>query len=292
MALNGDGGDESFAGYRRYVSNDMARALQLAAEAGAARSRPHARGTTVGEGTRTNSAGAQAQRLARLLAMDPHARYAHWMSAFPTHMRRRSAPGRVLARHRSGAHVRRHRRCRGAASGNERVDRMLDTDVNTYLPADLLVKMDIATMAYSVEGRSPFLDHHLMEFAAALPAKLKLRGIGGKVILKSALRGIVPDDDPRPAEDGLRGSAGTWFRDELRRPAQRRSCWALTLAFMHTSGPRPSRQMIDEHHNQRADHSMRLWTLLQLELWHREVVEAPLLRSTSAQLTGNAGGLR
>ncbi len=70
---------------------------------------------------------------------------------------------------------------------------MLDTDVNTYLPDDLLVKMDIATMAYSVEARSPFLDHHLMEFAARVPARLKLHETTGKVLLKYALRGIVPD---------------------------------------------------------------------------------------------------
>ena len=73
------------------------------------------------------------------------------------------------------------------------VERMLDTDVNTYLPADLLVKMDIATMAYSVEARSPFLDHQLMEFAAALPANSSCTGCG-KVLLKSALRGILPDE--------------------------------------------------------------------------------------------------
>ena len=107
------------------------------------------------------------QRLARALAMDPHARYAHWMSAFPLHV------ARVLQEEFLPVGSDATEGVIGdvweASTASSRVDRMLDADVNTYLPADLLVKMDIATMAYSVEGRSPFLDHHLMEFAAALP---------------------------------------------------------------------------------------------------------------------------
>src|SRR5256885_12552139 len=79
------------------------------------------------------------------------------------------------------------------ASGEDRTDILLEVDVETYLPGDLLVKIDIATMAYSLEARSPFLDPEVMELAASLPADLKLRGTEKKVVLRDALRGWIPN---------------------------------------------------------------------------------------------------
>src|SRR5207245_3045174 len=79
-----------------------------------------------------------------------------------------------------------------AASGPSPVDTMQKVDSGTYLPGDLLVKMDIATMAFGLEARSPFLDSQLMEFAATIPASEKIRRLGTKVVLRDALRGWVP----------------------------------------------------------------------------------------------------
>jgi asparagine synthase (glutamine-hydrolysing) len=273
VALNGDGGDESFAGYRRYVSNDLAahfnwlpsRLRQLAPRA----VRP------LGEGARSDSWPARAQRFARVLSMMPHVRYAHWMSAFQPSIHwdmlqpdfRESLgpwrPEEVMAD------------AWGLSTAPSRIERMLDTDVNTYLPGDLLVKMDTATMAYSVEGRSPFLDHKLMEFAAALPHDLKLSGMTGKVLLKSALRGVVPDVILDRPKMGFGVPLAPWFRDELRSlPAE------ILLASdsrVHAYvRPDAIMRMISDHHAAVADHSLRLWVLLQLEFWHREVVESPL----------------
>ena len=101
---------------------------------------------------------------------------------------------------------------------------MLETDVNTYLPGDLLVKMDIATMAYSVEGRSPFLDHRLMEFARTCP-RLKLHGTNGKVLLKAAFRGIVPDEILDRPKMGFGVPSARWFRNDLRTPAGGGAAW-------------------------------------------------------------------
>ncbi len=167
-----------------------------------------------------------------------------------------------------------------ASTARSRVDRMLDTDVNTYLPGDLLVKMDIATMAYSVEGRSPFLDHHLMEFAAALPASLKLRGMTGKVLLKSALRGVLPDEILDRPKMGFGVPLNRWFREELRDLPGEMLMGSDSRVHAYLK-PEAIRRLIDEHHAGTADHSLRLWVLLQLELWHREVVEAPLINADS-----------
>src|SRR5438445_1793672 len=80
------------------------------------------------------------------------------------------------------------------SDATDRVDATLDVDVQTYLPEDLLVKVDIATMAHSLEARSPFLDHAFMELCASLPSHLKLHGRTTKFVLKKAMRGILPSE--------------------------------------------------------------------------------------------------
>jgi asparagine synthase (glutamine-hydrolysing) len=150
---------------------------------------------------------------------------------------------------------------------------MLDIDQQTYLPDDLLTKMDIATMASSLEARSPLLDHELMQFAAALPADLKVRRRHTKVILRSALRGWVPDEILDAPKRGLRLPLGDWFRGELR---------AFTREVLLDPRARGRgyfeqsyvRELLDRHANGVQDHSQGIWTLLMFELWHREFVDA------------------
>jgi asparagine synthase (glutamine-hydrolysing) len=162
------------------------------------------------------------------------------------------------------------------APSAHQVDTMLNVDVHTYLPDDLLVKMDIATMAHSVEARSPFLDHHLMQLAASIPAREKLRGTSGKRILKAALRGILPDQILDRPKMGFGVPLPRWFREDLRTlpsdvlldPSSSSQRYVTREATM---------KMIRQHQAGEADHSLRLWVLLQLEYWHREVVQAPLL---------------
>jgi asparagine synthase (glutamine-hydrolysing) len=272
VALNGDGGDESFAGYTRYVSNDMVGHLNWLP---APLRRLAPRMVDLGGGLRQGSRfGARLSRFGHALAMDPHERYAHWMSAFQSSMREQMFqpafleatgywdPADVIA----GPWK--------ASRATSRVDRMLETDINTYLPADLLVKMDIATMAYSVEGRSPLLDHHLMEFAASLPPEHKLRGTTGKRLLKSALRGVIPDQILDRPKMGFGVPLPRWFRTELRDLPGEMLLGSDARVHAYVK-PAAIQQMIGEHHAGQADHSLRLWVLLQLELWHREVVEPP-----------------
>jgi len=155
------------------------------------------------------------------------------------------------------------------------------TDVQAYLPGALLVKMDIATMAHSVEARSPFLDHHLMEFAAALPSEQKFNGKNGKQILRSALRRVLPAQILDRPKMGFGVPLARWFREDLRElPSD-------ILLDPRSLGRGYFRRaeiecLIREHRDRIADHSLRLWVLLQLEMWHREVVETPL-RSIDAE---------
>src|SRR5262249_35909141 len=96
------------------------------------------------------------------------------------------------------------------------VDRVLKADTENYLPNDLLVKVDIASMATSLEARSPFLDHHLLEFPAGLPGSYKLRGMTTKHLLKRALKGMLPPENLVRTKMGFGVPIGQWLRGELR----------------------------------------------------------------------------
>jgi asparagine synthase (glutamine-hydrolysing) len=167
------------------------------------------------------------------------------------------------------------------SGAREVVDRMLDVDVQTYLPDDLLVKMDIATMASSLEARSPFLDHELMELAASLPADMKVRGRETKVILRSALRGWIPDEILDAPKRGFRLPLGDWFRGELREFTREvlLDARATARGYFDQSYVR---ELLDRHVRAVQDHSQGIWTLLMFELWHREFVDGPQAGSPSS----------
>ncbi len=148
----------------------------------------------------------------------------------------------------------------------------MDVDVRSYLPFDLLVKVDITSMANSLEARSPFLDHEVMEIAARLPVSYKLRGRTSKYLLKRAFADILPPENVNRRKLGFGIPIGDWLRGPLRD----------LLRDSLLSGPGATRgyfrlerieQIVDEHLGGQADHGFPLWNLLMLELWHAEVVD-------------------
>ena len=272
VALNGDGGDEAFAGYRRYATDTRVRQLS-SLPASVQRALSLAR--FVPEGPFTTSVRSRARRVGSLLAMSPSERYSLRMCIFGGDLLNRlytpefaAAVGEV----RPDAFILDTWRASAAPAG---VDVLLDTDTRTYLPGDLLVKMDIATMAHSLEARSPFLDHRLLEFAASLPGSQKLDGDCGKRILKSALRGILPDTILDRRKMGFGVPLVHWFRNELRALPEDVLLDPRSLARGYFERAEIER-LIREHRERRADHAYRLWVLLQLEYWQREVVERPV----------------
>jgi asparagine synthase (glutamine-hydrolysing) len=269
VALNGDGGDESFAGYSRYRANRMLGWLR--SEAAPLR-RLGALARRIPEGDRDNSTRARARRILGTAGMAPVDRYASWMSPFPAERRARLLQPELAASLRGFDPIGGIHSAWAASRGHDLVDVMLDVDVHTYLPDDLLVKIDIATMAHSVEARSPLLDQEVMELAASLPADYKLGGGTTKRVLKEAFRSDLPDHILDRPKKGFGVPLRHWFRDELRDmpremlldPGSRTRQWLRADEV---------ERLIDEHRAERADHSLRLWTLLQLETWHREVVD-------------------
>jgi asparagine synthase (glutamine-hydrolysing) len=159
------------------------------------------------------------------------------------------------------------------SDAEDHINRLLDVDVHTQLASALLVKMDIATMAHSLEVRSPLLDHRFMELAAGLPGSWKLQGRTTKKIFKDALRPWLPDHILHREKQGFAVPVGAWFRGELKAlPAEilldRHS---LDRGFFREDR---LRQMIGDHVAGVSDETGRIWALIQLELWLRTFVDS------------------
>ena len=159
-----------------------------------------------------------------------------------------------------------------AASGEDVLDRLLEVDTLTYLPDDLIAKIDIATMAHALEARSPFLDHEMMELAASIPASLKARGTEKKWVLREAMRGWLPDDLLDRPKQGFSVPLSDWFRGELRTYVSDVLLDPSTLARGWFREDAVS-GMLDRHAAGADGEAGRIWSLLMLELWHRELVE-------------------
>jgi asparagine synthase (glutamine-hydrolysing) len=158
------------------------------------------------------------------------------------------------------------------SNGAGTLDAVLLTDQMTYLPDDLLVKVDIASMANSLEARSPFLDHKVIEFAASLPENLKMRGFETKYLLKKLAARLVPREVIYRRKMGFGVPIGSWFRGEMKNFLRD----ALLSEKSLTRGI-IKREMIEkyveEHTKAKRDHAARLWSLLMLELWFRRFID-------------------
>jgi asparagine synthase (glutamine-hydrolysing) len=264
VVLNGDGGDESFAGYDRYRLSDYAAyfrlpvMVRLALQSGA---RPFSR-----------YLGGRAQRLLQGSLNDvSDAYFATLVHLHPSCM------GSMFARDfvaelstESSPPLRYMRSLRHTAP----IDSMLDTDVNNYLPDDLLVKMDVATMAHSLEARSPFLDHKLMEFMARVPAGMKLSRGRSKYLLKTALKGTLPDEILRRPKQGFAAPLGKWLRTDLKEILVDTvtSDAALMRGYFKAS---VVRGMVDAQLAGNDRFRFILWDLLMLERWHQIFIDQP-----------------
>ncbi len=270
VALNGDGGDESFAGYTRYAANALAGRLErvpapLRRLAGGLASR-------LPESAEEQSVRNRARRLGGSLGLDGAARYERYVSLFDREQRedlysdeyRAELGGSDFAAEAIAEPWR-------EASGDDRLDVLLEVDVRTYLPGDLLTKIDIATMAHSLEARSPFLDPELMQFAASIPAAMKLKGMEKKRILRDALRAWLPASILDRPKQGFSVPMAEWLRGELREYSREVLLDPASLSGRRFR-PGAVEGLLDEH-VAGSDHSQRIWALMMLELWRTEVLE-------------------
>jgi asparagine synthase (glutamine-hydrolysing) len=244
VALVGDGGDEVFGGYDRYRAHALA-ARVPAPLARAALAAPWGR-------REPRSASFRARRFLAAAATPARERYAGLMEIFPLELRRRLWTNEALAEQ--------------ASAFLPANDDLRLVDVESYLPGDLLVKSDLASMAASLELRSPFLDHRVVELGLALPRDVAF----GKVALKQAFAADLSPQIATRAKTGFGVPLDRWFRGELRDTAT-----DLLLARDRGLFSRAElERLLREHVDGRADHGHRLWCLCMLELWQRTYVDA------------------
>ncbi|MGH3388121.1 MAG: asparagine synthase (glutamine-hydrolyzing) [Actinomadura sp.] len=283
VVLNGDGGDECFGGYRRYVA--MARAGRVRVPA-VMRLRLERLGARLNARSAPRSPLRDVARFMELVGHPPARGYARLMSYF-TPDQKSALYSDALRTELAGvdSYALLDDAFAESRAGSD-VGRFIDVDVNTYLPGDLLVKVDITTMANSIEARSPFLDHHLMEWAARLPAHLKVRAGTTKYLLKKAMADWLPAELISRRKMGFGVPLAAWLRTDLREPS-----WDLL-----TDGTARSRglfrpDVVDRLLRQHAaghDHSSRIWALVQFELWHRTHVDAVVVDSRPSSGCGAA----
>jgi len=274
VALNGDGGDESFAGYPRYFGSGLAESYcRIPRTLRSGVIEPLA--ALIPASLRSRNRLGQAKRFLQAASQPLDQRYLRWVTYFtPERKRQLYSPEyrQVLNGHDADAWLL-HMIREANHSGFDRLDCLLATDVRSYLPEDLLVKIDIATMANSLEARSPLLDHKVMEFAARLPARLKLRGTTSKYLLKRVARKLLPRQNLSRRKMGFGVPVGDWLRGELRPLLEDLLLSPRTLARGYFQ-PNILRRYVHEHAERCQDHTHRLWALLWLELWHREFVDS------------------
>jgi asparagine synthase (glutamine-hydrolysing) len=273
VALNGDGGDESFAGYDHYLG--ALRTGRVAALPGPLRKAIARLGSLAPEHADPEHPFSRARRLGERLAVGGAGQYANAVSMFSEAEREALYSDEFKGRIEPGASLEFIAGPWEEAADLDPVSRMLAVDVATYLPGDLLPKMDIASMACSLETRSPFLDHELMEFAATIPAAEKLRDGEKKLILRAALRGWVPD---RILDAPKRGfglpTASQWLRSELREVLQDTVNGAVAEQRGYFD-PGQLDRLVELHLSGSRDYGQKLWALMMFELWHREFVDRP-----------------
>jgi asparagine synthase (glutamine-hydrolysing) len=248
VALNGDGGDELFGGYEWYRAGlTLDRLAAWWPGHGLARLVPPGR----------------FGRTARRLEMRGSERFTNLRRFLDRPFKQRLYSPALLQA--AGLAAERFLTDRYEAAPGDTLSRMQHTDVLTYLPEDLLVKVDRMTMAHSLEGRSPLLDHELLEAAAAVPARLKISRGMTKIILREAVRDLFPDGFLDRPKMGFTPPTAGWLRRDLREDCDR--LIGGTLAESGWFQPAALREMLGQHMSKQHDWSTQLWNLLMLGQW-------------------------
>jgi asparagine synthase (glutamine-hydrolysing) len=260
VVLTGDGGDELFAGYDKYVVEGRERLydrmpIRIRRLSGAV-------GAAMPEGMR-------GRRFLRHLGLDGSKRYLDASTLVP-------ADEMVnLFREQAFAEMKSYDPWAASLSylrqGTDWVSALQYRDLNTYLPLDILTKVDRMTMAHSIEARPPLLDHHLVEFAATIPAHLRLRAGTTKYLFKRAMRGLLPPDIIERPKRGFAVPLARWFRGQL-------SGFAREVLLSDTTRHRQYLnteylERLLKRHMQGRDLDLQLWTTMSFELWCRRFLD-------------------
>src|SRR5262249_48904912 len=280
VALSGDGGDELFAGYTRYALDrkrngfaSLPRVVRPGVMQPLGRNLPH---------------GAWGRNYLHNVALDPIDRYIEDVSVF-TRLNKRSLYTRDFREQLgNGETAARFREIAMRSRAGDSLDPLLYLDSKTYLPGDILTKVDRMSMAVSLEARVPLLDHELIEFVCTrIPASMKMNGLQTKHIFKRAVRDLVPAEILDRPKQGFGIPIDQWINQQLRDRVRGTLTEPSTMQRGYIE-PSYVKLLIDEHQRGRRDHATELWTLFMLELWHRKFDGYAVVPTAASLLPGRA----
>ncbi|MCB4790790.1 MAG: asparagine synthase (glutamine-hydrolyzing) [Elusimicrobia bacterium] len=274
VALNGDGGDENFAGYLRYkalkVSQYISPLFKILpkdmVDLVLSKIPPN-------ESIDAKGLNRYIHRFIKPLREPAKTRNVVWHSYFTNEQKDYIYSDWMKSINSENSYLYLENRFEEAGT-KDIIDSSLYADLNEYLPENLLIKMDIASMANSLEARSPFLDHKCIEFAATLPSSWKLRCFNSKYILKETFKDFLPEVILKRGKQGFGTPLGKWFRNELKDYLLQTilSEKAIKRGYFNETN---LRKFVKEHIEGRADYGYCLWALLMLELWHIVFIDYP-----------------
>ena len=282
VVLGGDGGDESFAGYDRFAGQRFAE-FYSALPAWFRRIVVGRLTKLVPESFGYKSLAQKAAWLNDMSFYERGERYARSMSflRFTDEAKERLFTEKARAEIDGEDSVRKILRFFDAENASELVDRMLHTDLMTRIPDHLLMIVDRMSMAHSLESRSPLLDHRVVEFAASLPADLKLKGRRLKHILREVASRHLPRELIDRPKQGFGFPIALWMREELSGFLTRLFRRSRFVELGLFDGDEVQR-LLREHLEGRRDHNFRLWILMNLEIWYRMYFEGEDVESARA----------
>jgi asparagine synthase (glutamine-hydrolysing) len=265
VVLSGDGGDELFGGYTRYVVERkrggferLPKPLREGLMRPLSERLPHA---------------AWGRNYLHNVSLDPVARYLDSVSVFSSLNRKSLYTADFLEKVGPGGYgADLFRELVANVKTDEPLDKLLYLDSKTYLPGDILTKVDRMSMAVSLEARAPLLDHKLVDFVTGIPASLKLAGLETKHLLKEAVKDLIPTEILHRPKQGFGVPIQEWINQQLRTRIRDTLSDARTRQRGYINSDYLD-VLLDEHERGRRDHSMGLWSLLMFELWHRQFVD-------------------
>lgn len=271
VALNGDGGDESFAGYERHAAMKIAELYHRVPKL-ARKLFVETPIDLIPTSELKRSRIRDAKRFFQAASLPKNERYFRWMSTFNRAAKREIYTKDFEAKVADQNALQFLDQWFAKANGSGIVDATLLTDQMTYLPNDLLVKVDIASMAVSLEARSPFLDHKVIEFAASLPENIKMKGFETKSLLKKVAARLVPREVIYRRKMGFGVPIGNWFRSEMK-DFVRGILLSEKSLKRGIIKPEMLEKYVSEHTSAEKDHTFQIWTLLMLELWFQKFID-------------------
>jgi asparagine synthase (glutamine-hydrolysing) len=283
VVLSGDGGDELFGGYTRYATDRkrsrfarLPRPLREGLMQPLGRNLPH---------------GAWGRNYVNNVALEPLDRYIEDISIFTRLNKPSLYTNDFKQRLNSSDAAARFREIAARSRSVNPIDPLLYLDSKTYLPGDILTKVDRMSMAVSLEARVPLLDHKLIEFVCSrIPANMKMKGLETKYILKRAVADLVPTEILNRPKQGFGVPIKEWINRQLRERIRETLTEPRTVQRGYFQ-PRYVTLLLNEHERERRDHAGELWALFMFELWHRQFVDLPLSVVSDQQTESTCGSV-